>query len=376
MTERKHVAKTLKNVIEHQVMIGLMDKSTDPNILINEVRGWWGFDMYSRRPGPALIEGVFRGTDLDLACFMSVLADRGAVINIPTYKSMRPRTIKEGQRVISNENRHGPVLNLVANKDVFSFGIRIKDAQVVTTGSVGEYRTYSLTDPSGEWHSGWQQISWDPVAKENKFLAENKIWTNSRVIFKNFVHPNRWISFYGQYYFITKALIDRLTDQAKYYGQEIKRMLDEGVKYPISGEGAPTARPKSVKEPGKSVKFKSLQVEVDIPEYIGEYPKLENTTANLVKMTDDRRLWNNTIIPNLRFPTRCTELAFFKHGEGRMPGWIGGGTKWEEYKAKGKQIEWQRLVFMQPGVGQRAVAIRMRTREKSEIMNTEYNGGI
>lgn len=376
MTEQKHVAKTLKNIIEHQVMIGLMDRTVNPDVLIEQVRNWWGFDMYSRRPGPALIEGVFKGTDLDLACFMSVLADRGAIINIPTYKSMRPRTIKEGQRVISKENRHGPVLNLVANKDVFSFGIRIRDAQVVTTNSVGEYRTYSLTDPSGEWHSGWQRISWDPVAKENKFLTENKIWTDSHVIFKNFVHPNRWISFYGQYYFITKALIDRLTDQSNYYGQEIKRMLDEGVKYPMSGEGAPKVWPKSVKEPGKSVKFRSLQVEVDIPEYVGEYPKLENTTVNLVKITDDRRLWNNTIIPNLRFPTRCTELAFFKYGEGRMPGWIGGGTKWEEYKAKGKRIVWNRLVFMQPGVGQRAVAIRMRTKEKSEIMNTEYNGCI
>lgn len=377
MTERKHVAKTLKNVIEHPVMVGVMDKTVDPNILLTQVDGWWGFDFYSRKPGPALVDGVFKGTDLDLACFMSAIADRGAVINIPTYKSMRPKTIKEGQRVISDENRHGPVLNLVSNKDVFSFGVRIKDAQVVTTDTVGEYRTFSLTDPSGDWYAGWRVIQWSPTAKENKFLTESRLWTDNKVIFKNFVHPNRWTSFYGQYYFITKAIIERLTDQAKYYGQEIKRMVAEGVRYPETGEGAPIVWPKSEREPGKSVKFKSLQVEVDIPEYIGEYPKFENTTENLVRITKDRKIWNNTIIPNLRFPARCTELAFLMYGGERMPAWLSGGTKWEEdYKMKGKKILWRRLVFTQPGVGQRAVAIRMRTREKSEIMNMDYQGGI
>lgn len=373
MTERKHVAKTLKNVLDHPLMVGLMNRSVDPESLINEVKSWWGFDVYSRKPGPALVDGIFKGTDLDLACFMSALSDRGAVINIPNYKSMRPKTIKEGQRVISSENRHGPVLNLVANKDVFSFGILIRDAQVVTTDSVGEYRTFSLTDPSGEWYDGWQTIQWDPIAKENKFLTENKLWTESQVIFKNFVHPNRWTSFYGQYYFMTKALIDRLTDQAKHYYQEIKRMLGEGVKYPETGEGAKKVWPKSIKEAGNPVIFKSLQVEIDVPEYIDEYPKFKNTQENLIKLTEDRRRWVNTIIPNLRFPTRCTELAYFKHGENRMPSWLSGSTKWEEnYKLKGKKIFWNRLVFLQPGVGQRAVAIRTRIREKSEIMSKKY----
>jgi len=382
MTEKKRVAKTLKNVLETPEMMGIMDKSFDLDVIIPEVQNYWGFDMYRRKPGPALQDGVFVGTDLDLACFMYALAQRGAVINIPKYKSMRPKTVKEGQRVISSENRHGPIVNLTSNKDVFSFGVRIKDANVVTTDSVGEYRTFSLTDPSGEWYSGWQSIQWDPTAKENKFLLENDIWTGNRVIFQNFVHPNRWTSFYGQYYFITKALIARMTEEAKYYGQEIKNMLEKGIEYPSEGEkGAKKVWPKQEKEDGKSVKFDSLEVEVDIPESETEFSSFDYNQQNLIYLTERRRLWNNTIIPTLRFPVRATELAFFKHGSNgsgeKMPGWLGGGTKWERnYKPKGKRVTWDRLVLTQPGVGERAVSIRKRVKQKSEIMSKEYKGGI
>jgi len=382
MTEKKRVAKTLKNVLDTPEMMAIMDKNFNLDALIPEVQNYWGFDMYKRKPGPALIDGVFVGTDLDLACFMYALAQRGAVINIPKYKSMRPKSVKEGQRVVSSENRHGPIVNLTSNKDVFSFVIRIKDANVVTTDSVGEYRTFSLTDPSGEWYRGWESIQWDPTAKENKFLLENDIWTGNRVIFQNFVHPNRWTSFYGQYYFITKALIARMTEEANYYGQEIKNMLNEGVKYPSEGEkGAQKIWPKQDKEAGKSVKFDSLEVEVDIPESETEYPSFDYNQQNLIYLTERRRLWNNTIIPNLRFPVRATELAFFKYGSNgngeKMPAWLGGGTKWERnYKVKGKRIAWDRLVLTQPGVGERAVSIRKRVKQKAEIMSKEYKGGI
>jgi len=381
MTERKHVAKTLKSLLDHPVMTTVLDKSANIMEAVEQAQKWWGFDLYSRKPGAALQDGVFVGTDLDLACFLTAIADRGAVINIPTYKSMRPKTIKEGERTVSEFNRHGPVLNLLANKDVFSFSIRIKDANVVTSESVGDYRTYSLTDPSGEWYSGWNTIQWDPSAKENKFLMENKLWTGNRVIFKNFVHPNRWTSFYGKHYFITKALIERLNDEAQYYNLVINALLKGGIQYPETGEGAKKQWPKSSREKGKSVKFTSLQVEVDLPEYINDYPEFEANQETLVSLTQKRRDIITRIIPNLRFATRCTELAFFKNAmtdeSYRMPAWLSGGTKWEkDYVPKGKRTKWQRLVLFQPGVGERAVAIRMRTKTKSETMAMSYRGGI
>jgi len=381
MTERKHVAKTLKNVLDHPVMKSVLDKTEDPMLAVEQVTKWWGFDLYSRKPGAALRDGVFVGTDLDLACFLSAIADRGAVINIPNYKSMRPKTIKEGERVVSKSNRHGPVVNLVSNKDVFSFSIRIMDHNVITTDKVGDYRTYSLTDPSGEWYDGWSCIQWDPSAKENAFLRENSLWTGNRVVFKNFVHPNRWTSFYGQHYFITKALIQRLTDEAKFYGLEIKRLQEAGARFPESGDGAKKVWPKSSKDAGKSVKFRSLEVEIDIPEYTGEWQQCDVSQTNLIDLDERRRQINSTIIPNLRFATRCTELAFFKHAMNdelhRMPAWLAGGTKWQKnYVPKGKRTKWERLVLFQPSVGERAVAIRMRVKEKSEIMAMNYRGGV
>lgn len=376
MTKKKQIAKTLLNVLEHPIMMGIMDRQFDPDVLIDDTKGWWGFDLYTRKPGPALKDGIFVGTDLDLACFLSTIADRGAVINIPEYKSMRPRSIRQGERVVSRDNRHGPIMSLSANKDLFSFSIKIKDANVITTDEVGKPRNFTITDPSGDWYSGWNRLEWDPSKKENTFLTENELWTDNRVVFKNFVHPNRWTSFYGHHYFITKALIARLKEQSSNYYQQIKRMLDEGIRYPETGDGAKKKWPPTSREEGKSVKFRALEVEIDIPEYANEYPEFASTQDNLVVLSNTRNNWVYRIIPNLSFAVRCTELAFFKYGAGRMPGWL-ANVDWEEdFKLPGKRIKWDRLKIMQPCVGEFSVAIRKRVREKSEIMNMEYRGGI
>lgn len=382
MAEKKIVASTLKNILENNVMQFILDRTLPLDDVIPLVQKYWGYDMYNRKPGPALIDGIFEGTDLDLACFLTALADRGAVLNIPTYKSMRPKTIKEGQRLVSKGNRHGKILNLVSNKDVFSFGLKMLDMNVITTDEVGDFRTFSLTGPDGNWYDGWDCIQWDPSAKENAFLTENKIWTENRVVFKHFVHPNRWISMYGQFYFITKALIARLTEQAADNYRQIKIMLDEGITYPESGLGAKKDWPETTREEGKSVKFESLEVEVDIPDNGTKFPEADHNQKSLIFLTDQRRLWNNTIIPNLNFSARITEYAFYKHGiknDGgeKMPAWLSGGTVWERnFKFPGKRIEWDRIKFMQPGVGEYAVAIRKRKKVKSEIMAKDFIGGM
>lgn len=380
--EKKHVGLTLKTILDNPVMQIIMDRSKNLDEVIDVVRGYWGYDMYTRKPGPALIDGVFEGTDLDLACFLTALADRGAVINIPRYKSMRPATIVEGQRVVSKDNRHGKIVKLISNKDVFSFGVNIMDMNVLTTDSVGDFRTFSLTSPDGNWYDGWDRIEFDPSAKENQFLTENKIWTENRVIFKHFVHPNRWISLYGQYYFITKALIARLTEQAADNFVQIKSMINAGIKYPESGEEAKKEWPASKKEPGKSVKFESMEVEIDLPDNKTEFIQYDFDQKPLILLTNQRRLWNNTIIPILNFSARITEYAFYKYGqkiEGgeKMPAWLSGGTEWERnFKFPKKRVEWDRLKLLQPGVGEYSVAIRKRLKTKSEIMAMDFKGGV
>lgn len=373
MTEKKEVAKTHKNVLDHGVMQKVLDRGIHPDLIISEVSNWWVYDLYKRKPAPALRDGVFVGTDLDLACFLSTLAYRHAHVNIPFYKSMRPKTITEGIKVVSEGNRNGPILSLVSNKEVFSFGLRINDDNVIEDGVRGVPRSFSVTAPDGNWYEGWKTIQWDPTRSENSFLNENELFTGNRLVFKDFVHPARWQTFYGHHYFITKVLIERLTEQAKDNFAQMKRMISEGIEYPeTEEEGKPKDWGKSMKADGKSVKFKSLEVHIDVPDYNDSYPKVESSQENLVRLTKERRLWNYTIVPNLRFATRITEFAFMKHDTGRIPTWLKNCTWESDYVQKGKKIKWDRLVLFQPGPGEVGVSIRKREKYKSEIMAKDY----
>lgn len=253
MTHKKEIENSLKNILENPIMKVILDRSSNIESVFEKVNSWWRYDLLSRKPGPAYIDENFVGTDLDLSCFLYELSNRNSVINIPTYKSMRPTRFKEGQILVSKDNRHGQILGLIANKDVFSFSIRIKDMNIINTNTVGEYRNFLITDFDGNFYEGWRSLQFIPTAKENKFIFENELLTNNNsIIFTNFVHPNRWSSLFGQYYFITKALINRLKEESSYYNREVKAMLEEGIHYPPK-EDTP-GWPESTKIPGKKLK--------------------------------------------------------------------------------------------------------------------------
>ena len=377
MTKPKYVARTLKSVLDNPTLQSILDKSHPIDDVITYVSSWWGYDLYTRRPGPAYDElsSSFVGTDLDLSCFLYALADRQAVINLPSYSGLRRKTVKEGQVVTSAENRHGNIVGVVSNKEVFTFSIRIIDANVMTTDKVGDFRNFSLTDFEGNWYNGWQKIEFMPSAKENAFLTENKLWSENTVIFKNFVHPNRWISLYGHHYFITKALINRLREESTHYKTLIQQMLDSGIQYPPGD--VPAEWPEQTKEEGKSIKVTAFQVELDLPKEKGMFPLCEFNQKNLVDVTRKRKDFIYKIIPKLSFATRSTELAFYKYGRNGngeiFPSWL-ENVKWERnYIIPGKRIKWDRLVLFQPGVGERAVSIRKREYEKSEQVSLNYD---
>lgn len=374
MTQPKKVSKTYKTILDNAFLKDIMDKNSNIINTIDEVSSWWTYDLFSRKPGPAYEEdGTFLGTDLDLACFLYELADRGAIINLPEYKSLRKTRIKEGQMIVSKENRHGCLLGLNANKNTFLFSIKIKDMNVITSSSVGDYRNFSLTDFTGNWYEGWKRIEFIPSAKENNFITESKILEENHITFKNFSHPNRWTSFFGQYYFITKCLIDRLTEEAAYYNSEIKKMLEEGIKYPTTYKQEEW--PKQESEKGKSIKVKAFNVEIDIPENDTTFPTYQHNQVNLVKLTKLRKQYVYKTIPKLRFATRATELSYYnKKSNEIFPAWL-DNVKWEkDYVVPGKRTKWDRLVLFQPAVGQLGVAIRKREYDKSEIVNERYIG--
>lgn len=366
MTEKKHVAKTLTNILDHPVMKQILDRTCDIKPVIETVSSWWRYDMEKRRPGIAY-DGT---TDLDLACFLYELSERNAVINIPHYKSLRAGSRIEGERIISKDNRHGSIIGLSANKEVFSFSLRVKDMNVMTTNSVGEFRNFSVTDLDGNWYDGLSKIEFMPTAKENEFIRKYQLAVGNTITFKHFVSPNRWVSLYGQYYFMTKALIERLREESQYYYQEVKAMLVEGLKYPE--EKTPTEYPDRTKEPGKKIKVKSLEVELDYPTNKSLFPKYAHTVENLVKLTDLRKWFVYGVVPKLTFATRTVEYAYYKYGQDKLPSWI-QNVDWEEnYVSPGKRKVWDRLVLFQPKVGEIGVSIKKRIMETTQEVSLDY----
>jgi hypothetical protein len=368
----KHISEKLMGLLDDPMVLTILDRNKDITNIIKEVESWWGFDLFSRKPGPAYDEeGLFMGTDLDLACFLYALKGRGAVINIPVYSSTRATKIKEGQKTFSIRNRHGEIKGVSANKDFFSFSVSILDLNVIGEDKVGFPRNFSLTDFEGNWYKGWTVIQFTPTINENKFITENKLWSGNKIVFKNFIHPNRWTSFFGYYYVVTKLLMDRLEEEASFYYSQMKEMLAKGIKYP-DGEGPTEVIYESV-EKGKSMKFLSFQTKIYIPEIglKGDYDIMSHTQENLVSLYNKRKRYVYGILPSLRFMTRATEYAHFKRPTA-FPSWIQNDS-WEQgFREPGKRTDWERLKLFQPAVGKHSVSILKRTYEKSTMVNENY----
>jgi len=364
MTQKKTIADSLLFMLTHPVAIAALDLTNDIRPAIDEVSSWWSYDLFKRKPGPAYYdeEGNFHATDLDLACFLYELAKRGSVINLPEYKAKKAKRIREDQQIVSQYNRHGKIVGLNSNKDFFSFSIKIIDENVIGEDKVGDFRNFMLTNYTGRWYDGWKEIEFVSTMNENKWLIENKLLTGNKIYFRNFVAPNRWTSFFGHHYALTKILLDRLDDESRYYASQIKAMQDSGIKFPEWGGPAPSFP--YDKEKGVWRKFPAVEVRVQYPDITGQYPKYEFNQENMIELYRRRKHFVYTLAPRLRFMTRATELAHSQNPD-RMPFWIKGG-KWESgYKLPRGRIEWNRLVLFQPEVGKPAVSLLKRNYEKS-----------
>ena len=365
MTETKQVAASIKNLLEYPIVKNILDRNVNIEQNINEALSWWSYDLFSRKPSPAYDEdGVFKGTDLDLACFLYALSGRGSVINIPQYRAHTRTKIREDQHVISTKNRHGKLLSVGANKEFFSFNITIDDQNVIGQDKVGDYRTFSLTDKYGNWYDGWSRIEFVPTMNENKFITENKLWSGHSIIFKNFIHPNRWTSFFGKYYIITKMLIERLEDESAFLNTEMKRILETGITFP-SNSGP---KSQSYQKVGKAVrqKFPAFEAMIYIPEneIKNDYSFYPETQEALMEIYSKRVRYTYKILPALRFMTRATEYAHFR-SPNLMPGWL-KNVNWEnDFVIPGKRTKWQRLKLFQSEVGVHSVSILKREYEKT-----------
>ncbi len=368
----KHIATSLKTLMDNPFVLDTLNLGSDMLPIADAASNFWGYDLFNRKPSSAYNEyGLFQGTDLDLACFLYSMVGRGAVINIPRYKSMRQKKERADQVLTSAQNRHGKIIGVQANKDHWTFSINVIDENVIGEDKVGDFRTFSLTDLDGAWYDGWDKIEFVPTLKENRFITENELWSGAQIVFRNMIHPNRWTSFFGHHYIISKMIIDRLTHESAFINAQIKEMQTEGIKFP-DGEG-----PKSYEYASygnsKSVQKTAFEARIYIPqsEYVGEYPIPARNQTSLIEVYELRKKFQS-FIKGLRFMTRATEYA---HSQlpGYLPAWI-KGVEWEsgfKIPPRGRTL-WERLPLFQTGVGEFSVALLRRWYEKSAKVDEDY----
>jgi len=368
---KKKVADSLLNIFDSENMKNILDRSKNTQSVIDKIFEYWGYDLFSRSPGPAYSDdGIFVGTDLDLACFLFALAERGAVINLPEYEGRRPKQITAGEMIVSKNNRHGKVSGVLANKENFSFSVRINDMNVMTTDSVGNFRNFLVVDFDGTFYDGWKTIDFIPNAKENDFIEQFKIASGNKISFKNFIHPNRWTSFYGQYYYLTKVLLERLTEEAKFLKTTAAAMREKGLGEEVEKKVWAKKTTVGNKE---SILVKVFEAEVSFPDFQNVFEAQSllvdykgTTDAELLKALEDRsRILSYSIIPKIRFFTRATEFAFhFNSNDGnKKPAWIRNVDWNRSFVFPGKKKVWNNLELSND------VSIRYRVYDKSEIVS-------
>lgn len=372
MTEAKKISKNIRKLMENPLVLDTLNRNSNIDPVIESVKNFWGYDLFNRKPSPAYNDyGLFQGTDLDLACFLYSMADRGAVINIPRYKSMCQSKVRADQKLTSKSNRHGKIIGVQANKDYWTFSINVIDENVIGEDKVGDFRTFSLTDMDGTWYPGWDRIEFVPTLRENKFITENRLWSGNQIVFRNMIHPNRWTSFFGHHYIITKMLINRLEEESKFLNAEIKRLKAEGIEFP-KGDGPKSYEYESYRD-AKSVKVEVFHADIFMPKtkYVGEYPKIKSTQKDLVEAYNTRKSYQ-AALKRLRFMTRATEYAHSK-APANLPSWIKGVT-WEPgFKLTPRaRNTWERLKLFQDSVGVFSVSLIRRWSEKSARVSADY----
>jgi hypothetical protein len=345
-----HEVATLKNEYAQDFMdrTRSLDEKQIAAVINQGTMGYAG-----RNPSPALdADGNFQCTDLDLLSFLTPIAARGAVIEIPQYRNRRQIIRRAGERKIGT-NQFGPITSLVSNKDVFSFSVKIHDKTIIAksletdTESVGAFRNYMIVDCDGHWYDGWDRIVWDPNAEENAFLKEKKLWTGNSVRFQYYVHPNRWQSVFGAPYLLKKMLLARIDDEAGFYRREMKRLAAAGIELP-AGEKL-EYKPVVSEGAARSLEVKTMEMALAIPEFTGEYEPVPLTAEGMVKAYRHQKLLTYTWKPAVQFTARADEAAFMRYGldaddNGRIARWIKDAA-WTPWRKNNRSALYNQLVL-------------------------------
>lgn len=367
------LAETVKDVValKNEYAATIMDrgKHIDEDF-VAAIMGQSLMTWEGRNPSPALdSNGNFQGTDLDLLSFLMPMADRGAVIEIPRYRNRRQIVRRAGERKVGS-NQFGRLTGLVSHKDVLSFSVRIFDQTIVKRDSktekeqIGAPRTYMIVDCDGHWYYGWDCIRWDPTAVENHFLTEKDLWTDNSVVFKYYVHPNRWQSVFGAPYLLQKMLIERLDDEAQFYRAEVTRLQIMGIAF-SSGERPAPYTPLEYEGETKPIKVETIEMVLDTPDFSGDHMPAEDTSQGLVNAYQRQKYLTYTLKPFVQFCVRANEAAYYQFGMGKVAVWMQDRAWVSGWKPPRGRVAWKKMVLSND------VALRYRIKNVTQHVSAE-----
>lgn len=329
----KRVSEVLKTLLDNPIIKYIVNRAMtiDYEKEIEEIIPKNIFDK-----NPMMIcdaDGNYVGTTLDMQSMMYHLMKEGIVINISHYDAMRGTVLKEGQNLVSKENRHGKVTGLSCSKEVWTFGYRIKDANVTTRTESSDFRVFNVVDMNGEWYEGWDVIEFVPDKEENEFLS--KLAEGNKIVFKDFINKQRRFNIFSFQYFKMKILMNRLNDEIQHLGGLIKLMNEKGIVLPPKDKKVWPEQTRLGNE--KKVVVKSVTFEVDVPPLIGEYDTIKFNLDNLKKITERKRYLTYTIKSQIQFYLRGEEFAHFKFAnpDKPFPHWM-QGLEWKDYQSPKK----------------------------------------
>ena len=325
------IAETLAELHKNPYVQILTDRTQPIDNILEDILSWRHNTFYDRHPSSAFSSsGEFRGTDLDLFTFLAELDNRNAVINISDYEARRPVTYHLDEILESEENRHGQIISLNGNENVFSFSVKIFDQNVINkeTGEPGGFRSFLITNLNGELYEGWSKWSADLVEKEDKFLRPRGTFSGedrNTLEFKYSVHPNAWQSPYGAPFSIRQIAIKRFIDEAKFYRKIDSIYWDAGIRLERTKGNRfdkNFERPsRTQRGPGRKVRVPTLEFDIDFPMY-GKYPAVPATSEGRTYAKERSDWLSYSILSRIRFATQAAAYAFYEYnGFDKRPGW-------------------------------------------------------
>jgi hypothetical protein len=240
---------------------------------------------------------------IDLAALLVLLAQARSNVDLPQYRRRRQATVRSDETVVSAQHRHGPVTGLTSNQAVWSFGVVIDDANVMTADQVGRPRNFMLQDLDGEFHAGWSEINFSTARFPEQ--ARRAFDGAEMVNFTSFVSESRWAGIYSRRHLLAKAVEAKIADEQRFLKAERKRLFSGRDQ-----DEAPVFTPVTKVGAVEKIEVWAFETKVEV-EMTGQYPEVP-TDDNPVQWIEDRLHRLNSLQRTVRFCIRATEFAFWR----------------------------------------------------------------